>query len=184
MLPVPWLKGVRRRIDGSRLGLPENIEATRQVVEMAHPRAIPVKAELGAVFGHEQGPPPSYEELFASGRGFTDPAEAKRFVEETGVDWLSVAVGNVHGAVSGAARDQKKVEARLNVDRIAEICDAAERPLVLHGESGIRKASLREAFAHGIAKINIGTVVRHSYEEGMRHSRERADEGNAPCIDG
>jgi dihydroxyacetone kinase phosphoprotein-dependent L subunit len=161
-------------IDGSRLDVSENIDATRKVVEMAHARGIPVEAELGAVFGHEEGPLPSYEELFASGRGFTDPAEAKLFAEATGVDWLSVAIGNVHGAVSMAARDQKKLEARLNIDRLAEIRNAAGRPLVLHGGSGIRKESLREAFAHGIAKINIGTAVRHAYENGMKHSGEQA----------
>jgi fructose/tagatose bisphosphate aldolase len=141
---------------------------------MAHARAIPVEAELGAVLGHEEGPLPSYEELFASGKGFTDPAEAKLFVDHTGVDWLSVAVGNVHGAVSLAARDQKKLEARLNIGRITEIRNATHLPLVLHGGSGIRKEVLREAFARGITKINIGTAVRHAYEDGLRQSGEKA----------
>ena len=163
-------------IDGSRLGLPDNIAATRRVVQMAHARGIPVEAELGAVFGHEEGPLPSYDELFASGKGFTDPAEAKLFADATGADWLSVAVGNIHGAVSMAARDQKKLEARLNIDRITEIRNTAGRPLVLHGGSGIRRESLREAFAHGIAKINIGTAVRHAYEEGAKRSRKEAAE--------
>jgi dihydroxyacetone kinase phosphoprotein-dependent L subunit len=163
-------------IDGSRLGLSDNIAATRRVVTMAHAHGIPVEAELGAVFGHEDGPIPSYDELFASGKGFTDPAEARLFAVSTGVDWLSVAVGNVHGAVSKATRDQKKVEARLNIGRIAEIRDAAGRPLVLHGGSGIGRESLREAFAHGIAKINIGTAVRHAYEEGLKRSREESVE--------
>jgi dihydroxyacetone kinase phosphoprotein-dependent L subunit len=163
-------------IDGSRLVLSDNIAATRRVVEMAHARGIPVEAELGAVFGHEKGPLPSYDELFASGKGFTDPAEAGLFTDATGVDWLSVAVGNIHGAVSMAARDQKKLEARLNVDRITEIRNATGRPLVLHGGSGIGRESLREAFAHGIAKINIGTAVRHAYEDGAKHSREQAVE--------
>ena len=59
---------------------------------MAHAAGVPVEAELGAVMGHEAGPLPPYEELFASGKGFTAPEEAKRFVEETGADWLSVAI--------------------------------------------------------------------------------------------
>ena len=163
-------------IDGSRLGLSGNIDATKVVVEMAHLRGIPVEAELGAVFGHEEGPMPSYDELFASGKGFTDPSDAKLFVESTGVDWLSVAVGNVHGAVSLVARDQKKLEARLNIDRILALRDATGRPLVLHGGSGINKASLRDAFAHGIAKINIGTAIRHAYEEGAKRSPAEATE--------
>lgn len=70
----------------------------------------------------------------------------------------------------------KKVEARLHIGRIDDIRDAAGCPLVLHGGSGIRRESLREAFAHGIAKINIGTAVRHSYEEGLAHSPGKAAE--------
>ena len=101
-------------IDGSRLNLEDNIKATRTVVEMAHPKDIPVEGELGAVLGHEKGPLPPYEELFSSGKGFTDPQEAAEFVDSTGVDWLSVAIGNIHGAISGAAKDRKKPDARLN----------------------------------------------------------------------
>ena len=108
-------------VDGSRLGLGENIEATRRVVEMAHRNGIPVEAELGAVMGHESGPLPPYEELFASGKGFTSAEEAKRFADETGVDWLSVAIGNIHGAISAATRGQKKVEARLDIDHLTKI---------------------------------------------------------------
>ena len=91
-------------VDGSRLPLEENIACTKAVVALAHARGIPVEAELGAVMGHESGPLPPYEELFASGKGFTDPGEARRFVEESGADWLSVAFGNIHGAVSAAAK--------------------------------------------------------------------------------
>ena len=70
--------------------------------------ALPCEAELGAVMGHEAGPMPPYEELFASGKGFTDVAEAKRFVQETGCDWLSVAVGSVHGAIAAGRRIRAK----------------------------------------------------------------------------
>ena len=82
---------------------------------MAHKSGIPVEAELGAVMGHESGPLPPYEELFASGKGFTSPEEAKRFVMETETDWLSVAIGNIHGAISAATRAEKKIEARLAI---------------------------------------------------------------------
>jgi fructose/tagatose bisphosphate aldolase len=84
-------------IDGSRLGLEENIQAVRSMVELGHAHGKPVEAELGAVFGHESGPMPSYEELYASGKGFTDVDEAHRFVQETDCDWLSVAIGNEIG---------------------------------------------------------------------------------------
>ncbi len=89
-------------VDGSRLSLEENIRATRWVAERAHAAGIPLEAELGAVLGHEAGPVTPYDELFASGKGFTDPGQAQRFVRETGVDWLSVAIGNIHGAISVA----------------------------------------------------------------------------------
>ena len=157
-------------VDGSRLPLDENIRATKRIVEMAHARGIAVEGELGAVMGHEAGPLPSYEELYASGKGFTDPGEAKQFVEETGVDWLSVAIGNVHGAISDALRHNKKVEARLNVEHLKRIHDAVGIPLVLHGGTGIKKECVLAAIMHGIAKVNIATAIRQAYEKGVVQS--------------
>jgi ketose-bisphosphate aldolase len=151
-------------IDGSRLSLAENIAATKKVVDMSHKAGIPVEAELGAVMGHESGPIPPYEELFASAKGFTSPDEAKRFVNETGVDWLSVAIGNIHGTISAVMREQKKVEARLNIDHLDKINKAVTIPLVLHGGTGIRKEYILESIRHGIAKINIATAIRQPYE--------------------
>ncbi|MGQ9501883.1 MAG: class II fructose-bisphosphate aldolase [Anaerolineae bacterium] len=155
-------------VDGSRLPLEENIKATRQVVEMAHRRGVPVEAELGAVMGHEAGPLPPYEELFASGRGFTDVEEARRFARESGCDWLSVAAGNIHGAVSGIARDQPKVEARLNLEHLEKLYQATGLPLVLHGGSGIKRDNVLAAIKKGIAKVNIGTEIRQAYEYAWR----------------
>ncbi len=157
-------------IDGSRLPLEENIRAVRPVVELAHAAGIPVEAELGAVMGHEDGPMPSYEELYASGRGFTDPQEARRFVAETGCDWLSVAVGNIHGAIAAGRKDMKKVEARLNLERLEQIRQATGVPLVLHGGSGIKADNVRQAMKSGIAKINIGTEIRQAYETALKET--------------
>ncbi len=154
-------------IDGSRLPLEENIRCTRQVVEMSHALNIPVEAELGAVMGHEEGPLPSYEELFASGKGFTDPAEAKLFVKETEVDWLSVAIGNIHGAISTATKDKEKISARLNIERLRCIADQTRVPLVLHGGTGICKEDIMQAVKSGIAKINVATAIRQPYERAL-----------------
>jgi ketose-bisphosphate aldolase len=154
-------------IDGSRLPLEENIAVTKEVVNMAHPEA-PVEAELGAVLGHEKGPLPPYEELFKTGKGFTRIEEAKRFVRETGVDWISVAIGNIHGAISGIAKDQAKIEARLNIEHLKKLKEATGIPLVLHGGSGINKASVLEGIKNGISKINIGTEIRQAYEKGLK----------------
>jgi ketose-bisphosphate aldolase len=161
-------------VDGSRLPLEENIEVSRRVAEIAHAAGVAVEAELGAVMGHEAGPLAPYEELYASGRGFTDPAEAERFVRETGVDWLSVAIGNIHGAISAAARGRRKVEARLNLDHLRRIQESAHVPLVLHGGTGIRSADVRAAVREGIAKINVGTAIRQPYEAAMTASGARA----------
>ncbi len=157
-------------IDGSRLPFAENIQATHQVVEFAHSEDVAVEAELGAVLGHETVELPPYEELFASGRGFTDINQARIFVEQTGCDWLSVAVGNIHGAIAAGHKDQKKVEARLNVERIKQLFDAVQIPLVLHGGSGIQQAYLLEAMKLGISKINIATEIRQPYEATLRET--------------
>jgi len=161
-------------VDGSRLPLDENIAATRNVVVAAHEAGIPVEAELGAVFGHEEGPMPSYDELFATGKGFTDPDEAKRLIDETGADWLSVAIGNIHGAISPARKSLKKIQARLNIEQLDRIAAATDVPLVLHGGSGIPKARVLDAVRHGIAKINVCATNRQAYEGGLAESPEKA----------
>jgi fructose/tagatose bisphosphate aldolase len=161
-------------VDGSRLDLEENTAVTRRVAELSHHAGIPCEAELGAVLGHEAGPLPPYEELFESGRGFTDVAEAKRFVQDTGCDWLSVAIGNIHGAVSGALKDKKKVEAKLHLGHLEKLAEATGVPLVLHGGSGVRKEYLLAAIKKGIAKVNVGTEIRQAYETGLKES------GNVP----
>ena len=163
-------------VDGSRLSFAENVRCTQQVVALAHAAGVPVEAELGAVLGHEAGPLPPYEELFASGKGFTDVEEARRFVDATGVDWLSVAIGNVHGAISAVARDQQKVEARLQLMQLDAISRAVNIPLVLHGGTGIRVADIRAALQHGIAKINVATAIRQPYERALATSGEEAQQ--------
>jgi len=157
-------------VDGSRLGLDENIAATRAVVDLAHAAGVAVEAELGAVLGHAAGPLPPYDELFESGLGFTAMVECARFIKESGCDWLSVAIGNIHGAISGVLKDQKKVEARLNIERLAKLNQAAGVPLVLHGGSGVRQEYLKEAIKHGIAKVNIGAEIRQAYERELRET--------------
>jgi fructose/tagatose bisphosphate aldolase len=95
-------------------------------------------------------------------------------VQETGVDWLSVAVGNVHGAISEVTRHNKKVEARLNIEHLDRIYEAVQIPLVLHGGSGIKKKYIQEAIHRGIAKINIATAIRQPYEVALQESLEAA----------
>ena len=162
-------------VDGSRLVLEENIEATRRAVGLAHAAGVACEAELGRVLGHEAGPLPPYEEFFESGQGFTDVEEARRFVGESRCDWLSVAIGNVHGPLSEALKDKEKVKARLDLERLTELHQATNIPLVLHGGSGIPREYVLQAMKHGIAKINIATEVRQTYERALAKSGQEAD---------
>ena len=162
-------------VDGSRLGLDENITATREVIALAAEKQIAVEAELGSVLGHEAGPMPPYEELFRTGKGFTSIDDASRFVQETGVDWLSVACGNIHGSIQGSARDARKVQARLNIQHVAKLREAFDIPIVLHGGSGIEKQCILDGIANGIAKINIGTDLRQPYEKAIKEGKSIED---------
>jgi ketose-bisphosphate aldolase len=159
-------------VDGSRLPLDENIAATRRVAEQTRKAGIPCEAELGAILGHEAGPLPPYDELFASGEGFTKVEEARRFVAESGCDWLSVAVGNIHGAISEGLKDQKKIPARLDLDHLQSLARAASVPLVLHGGSGIPQEYVLAAFKKGIVKINIATEIRQAYEAALNSTNK------------
>jgi fructose/tagatose bisphosphate aldolase len=163
-------------VDGSRLSLDENIKQTSKITMLAHQDNIPVEAELGAVMGHESGPLPPYEELFRTGRGFTSPGEAVRFVKETGADWLSVAVGNIHGAISAVTRSKEKIRARINIPHLCRINEAVKTPLVLHGGTGIPREYIMEAARNGIVKINIATAIRQPYERLVDSSVKQAQD--------
>ena len=127
---------------------------------------ITVEAELGAVSGHEgSGIGLSYEELFATKKGFTKPEEATRFAKESGCDWLSVAAGSFHGAIAASTKHLKKPNARLDIDHIKTLSEVTGKmPLVLHGGSGIEQDYILRAMESGIAKINVGTEIRQPYE--------------------
>lgn len=177
-LLVDYLELLRRAIavgyqsvmvDASRLPLDGNIEATARAATLAHDAGLPIEAELGAVMGHETSEQDiPYEEIFLRKMGFTKIDEAERFVKETGCDWLSVAVGSVHGAIADGLKDQKKPTARLDVDHIATLHKALGIPLVLHGGSGIEQEYVRRGVKAGISKVNVGTEIRQPYEQAMQ----------------
>lgn len=154
-------------IDGSRLSLKDNIRVTAEAAEAAHEAGVPIESELGAVMGHESGEMPPYDEIFAKKMGFTKIDEAIEFAKASHCDWMSVAVGNIHGAIADSLRNQKKPEARLDVDHIADLYRATGIPLVLHGGSGVKRESLLMAIKAGIAKINVGTEMRQCYEKAL-----------------
>ncbi len=176
MKHVDYLPIIRRAIkagyqsvmvDASRLDFAGNAAATKEVAALAHEAGIPCESELGAVMGHESGPMMPYEEIFATKKGFTDVEEARRFAKESDCDWLSVAVGSIHGAVAESTRNQKKPDARLDIEHIKRLREATGLPLVLHGGSGILKAYIMDGIRAGIAKINVGTEIRQAYEQAL-----------------
>lgn len=131
--------------DGSTLEYEENIRQTREVVKMCHAVGVSVEAELGAVGGDEGGALYGH----ADEAWFTDPANARDFVDRTGIDTLAVAIGNAHGKYRG--------EPKLDFARLEAIRQQTGLPLVLHGGSGISDADFRRAIGLGIHKINFYT---------------------------
>ena len=130
--------------DGSMLPLEENIANTRLVVRAAHAAGIGAEAELGHV-----GMGSDYATFGAERKGFTDPAAVERFVTETGVDFLAVAIGNAHGVYQG--------EPHLDMGLLKEIRKRVDIPLVLHGGSGLSEEQFKTAIQAGISKVNIAT---------------------------
>jgi fructose/tagatose bisphosphate aldolase len=97
-----------------------------------------------------------------NGNSLTDPELAARFVADTEVDLLAVSVGNVHVLITG--------EEDLNLQRLSEIGQRVQKPLVLHGGTGIKASSLREAIRLGVTKVNYGTYLKQRYLEALRSS--------------
>ncbi len=155
-------------IDGSALPLEQNLAATREIVALAHAASLPCEAELGAILRFGVGEVPPYEQLFASRQGFTKVEEAVRFSRETGCDWLSVSIGNIHGAVSAALRDKPKGESRIDLEHLETLSRSTGIPLVLHGGSGVRRSDVLASMKKGIAKINVGFEIRKAYEDALK----------------
>ncbi|MEV5780738.1 MULTISPECIES: class II fructose-bisphosphate aldolase [Streptomyces] len=142
--------------DAARLPYEENLVATRAAADWAHARGIWIEAELGQV-GGKNGEPP----LDAHAPGArTDPAEARAFVTDSGVDALAVAIGSSHAMTTRTAA--------LDHDRLERLTAALDVPLVLHGSSGVPDDELTAAVAGGIAKVNIGTALNIAMTGAIR----------------
>lgn len=141
-------------IDGSHETFEENIALTKKVVEVCEAAGVPVEAELGKVGGKE-------DDLDGGdGSGFTEPEEAREFVERTGVSSLAVAIGTAHGIYKG--------EPKLDLERLSEIRKVVQVPLVLHGASGVPDEAVKESIKRGICKVNYATELRIAYTSGVR----------------
>ena len=146
-------------IDASESSIEENIRITREVVRIAEPYGANVEAELGYVAklgqSHEQD-------------GFTQPEEAKIFVEETEVNALAIAIGTAHGFY--------KTSPNLQLDLLTEIHNATDATLVLHGGSGIPHQVLIETIERGICKINLATEIKNIFMGTLKDQLLNTDE--------
>lgn len=146
-------------IDASEKPFEENIRITRSVVKLAEKYGANVEAELGYVAKLGQS---------TKKMGFTEPDQAKLFVEETGVNALAVAIGSAHGFY--------KQEPKLDLDRLAEINKATNAFLVLHGASGIPHDTLRQAVQRGVCKINLATEIKNIFMKTLKNKLTHEDE--------
>ncbi len=166
-------------IDGSKYDFEENVALTKQVVDYAHPRGVVVEAELGKLAGIEDD-----VNVAASDAMYTDPMQAKEFVERTGCDSLAIAIGTSHGAY------KFKGEAKLRFDILAKVKELIPNtPIVLHGAStvipelvemcnkygadipgakGVPDEILHEASKSGVSKINVDTDLRLAMTAAIR----------------
>ena len=140
-------------IDGSKLDFEDNIALSKRVADACRPSGIPVEAELGKVGGKE-------DDMSCDDPGYTDPDDAVRFVNETGVTSLAVAIGTAHGIYKG--------EPKLDVERLSEIRKVVSIPLVLHGASGVPDEAVRDCIRRGISKVNFATELRIAFSDGIK----------------
>lgn len=137
--------------DGSSLPYPQNVATTRAIVEAAAAREVLVEAELGEVGGKDGVHAPGVR---------TDPAEAARFVSETGVQALAVAVGSSHAMTTKSAE--------VDVELVGRLAAAVPVPLVLHGSSGVPEANLAAAIRAGMRKVNVSTQLVDAFTAAVR----------------
>lgn len=146
--------------DGSHYSIKENIRKTKEVVELAKQYDATVEAEIGRVGGSEDGSE-DIEMLL------TSVEDAKYFAEETSIDALAVAIGNAHGMYKG--------DPHLRLDRLQEIQEQVEIPLVLHGGSGISTEDFKQCIQYGIRKINVATATFNSVTNMLHKSVPYSD---------
>ena len=146
-------------IDASEKPFSENVSITKSVVKLAERYGASVEAELGYVAKLGQS---------TERTGFTEPEEAKLFVEETGVDALAVAIGSAHGFY--------KETPKLDLQRLTEINKITDAALVLHGASGIPHDTLQEAVQRGICKINLATEIKNIFMKTLKGQLVENDE--------
>jgi len=152
-------------IDGANYEYEENVQLVKSVVKMAHAVGIQVEGEIGKIGGVE-------DDMFVNeaDASFTVPEEAKKFVDDTGIDTLAVAIGTAHGMYKG--------EPNLDFERIKAIDELVEVPLVLHGASGVPDEQVRRSIELGMAKVNIATELKNPMAVAIREKLSNPSEND------
>jgi len=163
-------------IDCAKLPFEENVALTKKCVEYAREvgaregREILVEAEMGYI-----GSGSNIKDTVPEGAGIlTDPMEANKFVEATGIDLLAPSIGSVHGLI-------KSGKPHINTERTKEIREACNVPLVLHGGSGLRDEDFTGAIANGVNIVHINSEIRLAYKEALVESLKNSGEEINPA---
>lgn len=146
----------------------ENVKKVKEIADIAHSFGATIEGELGHV-GDNEGSHEGSSHMEAPSKFYTDPRQAKDFVEKTGVDALAIAVGTAHGAY--------KLPPKLDFDRIRTIAREVKVPLVLHGGSGLTNGDFQKAIQAGISKVNIFTDINIAAIEAELRAFDSIDKG-------
>ncbi len=154
-------------IDASAESFEENVKRTKEIMSYAKFKDVSVEAELGRLGGREDDVVVSENDEI-----YTNPEMAKQFVELTVVDSLAIAIGTAHGVY--------KSEPKLDFNRLKEIRELVNVPLVLHGASGVPSDSVKEAINLGISKVNIATELKIPFANAVKDYFKASPDANDP----
>ncbi|EMF0287902.1 ketose-bisphosphate aldolase [Enterococcus hirae] len=143
-------------IDASLQSFYDNIKITKEVVALAHEVDVSVEAEIGTIGNNGSA------EGGAANIIYTDPEQAKQFVEETNIDTLAIAIGTAHGLYP------KDKTPKLNIELLKELNETIDLPFVLHGGSGNPDKEVSEAVKYGVAKVNLSSDLKSVFFDALR----------------
>jgi ketose-bisphosphate aldolase len=149
-------------IDSHRWEVDKAKKEVKELVDIAHKNNVEVEAEFGSLPDYLGG------EIVDAKSYMTDPAEAKKFVEETGIDCLAVAIGNVHLLTKGSAN--------IDIQRLKEIRSQVSLPIAIHGGTGFPDNQIKESIANGVAKFNVGTRLKTDFLKSVTEYVTSLDE--------
>lgn len=144
-------------IDGSALPIEDNIKLTKRVVEFAHSVGVSVEGEIGTIGGNEDGIKANIDASM-----YTEPKDALRFYKETGIDAMAISIGTAHGLYKG--------KANISFEKLKEIKELTNAPLVLHGGTGVSNEDIKKCVEYGINKVNVGTELNATWIEKAKET--------------